>query len=147
VTAVALVTVALAAVAVWVRRRLLVVTVDGASMEPALRGGDRVIVRRLRPGEAPARGRIVVISEPGPCRPADPSGRRGASLIVKRVSAVPGDPEPAYLPAWSRGPAGVVAAGHVVVLGDNAAVSRDSRRTGPVPARRVVGVVLRRISR
>ncbi|NDU76999.1 hypothetical protein GWI34_30930, partial [Actinomadura sp. DSM 109109] len=42
----------------WVRRRYLVTTVDGPSMEPGLRTGDRLIVRRTRRVRA---GQIVVV--------------------------------------------------------------------------------------
>lgn len=40
-----------------VRRALRVVEVHGESMRPALRPGDRVLVRNLRPGRAGARVR------------------------------------------------------------------------------------------
>lgn len=54
-------------------------------------------------------GDVVVVEEPGPV------GR----LAVKRIAAVTG--------------------GKVVVLGDNAAASRDSRRYGPLPRAAVRG--------
>ena len=134
---------ALAVLAVVVlRRRVVVVSVNGPSMAPTLRHGDRVRVRRT-PGETPARGDIVVVSEPGPCRPGAPAGASDPSLVVKRVVAVAGDAEPAFLPDWARRPEGVVRAGELIVLGDNPESSWDSRQFGAVRAERVLGVVLR----
>jgi signal peptidase I len=129
---------------VVLRRRVLVVTVDGVSMTPTLQPGDRVFVRR-RLTSSVRRGQVVVITEPGPCRRGDPTGSRHARLMVKRVTAVAGDQQPPYLPAWARWPTGVVPAGYLVVLGDNAGLSRDSRHVGAVPAERVLGVVMRRL--
>ena len=43
-------------------------------------------------------------------------------------------------------PGEVVPAGALVVLGDNAARSDDSRRYGYVPAKRLVGTVMRTLS-
>jgi signal peptidase I len=131
---------------VVLRQRVLVVTVDGVSMTPTLQPGDRVLARR-RIASSVRRGEIVVVTEPGPCRRDDPTGSRNARLVVKRVAAIAGDPQPSYLPAWARWPTGVVPAGYLVVLGDNAQVSRDSRHVGAVPAERVLGVVTRRLGR
>ncbi|GAA2274988.1 S26 family signal peptidase [Nonomuraea roseoviolacea subsp. roseoviolacea] len=134
----------LAAAAVSRRRGgTVVLTVSGASMEPTLRAGDRVRVRRS-PGAVPQRGDVVVVEEPGPCRPGE--GRDGAMArwVVKRVAAVAGDPEPPYLPAWDRQPSGLVPRGRLVLLGDNPAGSRDSRHYGTVRADQVLGVVVRR---
>ncbi|NUW38846.1 S26 family signal peptidase [Nonomuraea rhodomycinica] len=129
-----------------VRRRgggTVVLTVSGASMEPTLRPGDRVRVRRS-PGAVPRRGDVVVVEEPGPCRPGGGSAAAGARWVVKRVAAVAGDPEPPYLPAWDRQPSGLVPRGRLVLLGDNPAGSRDSRHYGTVRADQVLGVVVRR---
>ncbi|WP_214322580.1 signal peptidase I [Nonomuraea sediminis] len=129
---------ALIAVAV-LRRRVVVVSVSGASMIPTLRHGDRLLVRRVA-GERLRRGDLVVLTEPVPCR-ADERPR----WMVKRVVAVPGDEQPSFLPGWVRRSEGVVAPGHLVVLGDNPEFSRDSRHFGALPSDRVVGVVLRRL--
>lgn len=133
-----------ATVVAVLRKRIVVVSVSGSSMAPTLRPGDRVLVRRVR-GETPRPGEVVVVAEPGPCRPGDPTGARGSRWVVKRVAAVPGDPEPPFMPAWARTPEGVVAPGRLVLLGDNPELSRDSRQFGTVRADRVLGVALRRL--
>jgi signal peptidase I len=101
-------------------------------MEPELHHGDRVLVRRVSVG-AVHPGQVVVLTGPAD-RPTD--------WMVKRAAAVPGDPVPRTAGACS-GP--VVPEDHLVVLGDNAALSLDSRRLGYLPADRLVGVVVRRL--
>ncbi|MEU6236134.1 S26 family signal peptidase [Kitasatospora sp. NPDC047058] len=118
------------ATAVVVRRSFELVVVEGGSMEPTLRDGDRVLVRRTR---AFRRGDVVVFPVPGgPRVPQDPS------WLVKRVSAVAGDPAADGCPA--------VPSGHLAVLGDNPR-SLDSRAFGTVPSRTALGVAVRRMSR
>jgi signal peptidase I len=117
---------------VW-RRRVLLVTVDGPSMLPTYKSGDRLLVRRVRIG-AIRRGSVVVAVKPGP---AAPDGQR--ELIVKRAAAVPGDPVPSGIPVDGR----VVPDGRLVLLGDNPVGSYDSRVVGYFDS--AVGVVVRRI--
>lgn len=120
------------------RARFLTVTVRGRSMEPALRHGDRVLVRRsplarVRPGRL-----VVVAAAPG----------LGMKWMVKRAAAVPGDPVPrAEVPALATRPEPVVPPGQLVVLGDNRPISLDSRRLGYVPARQLLGVVVGHLPR
>ncbi|GAA0320752.1 S26 family signal peptidase [Actinoallomurus spadix] len=134
---------AVVAAVLAIRLGLLVTTVDGTSMEPALRPGDRVLVRRtrrVRPGV------LVVFEYPDlPSGKVPPPGR-DRQYLIKRVVAVPGDRLPA---AWAdpdvQGIAGaVVPPGSLVVLGDNRAASWDSRHYGFLPRARVVGVAVRR---
>lgn len=120
--------------------------VTGSSMEPALRPGDRLVVRPVGP-VPPRRGDVVVLRDP-----REP-GRR----TVKRVVALPG--EQVRLRAGRLVIDGVthiephahrrcgdddrtVPPRHVYVLGDNRARSTDSRTYGPVPIELVEAVVL-----
>jgi signal peptidase I len=97
------------------------VAVEEESMAPALAPGDWLLLdptsRRW-----PRRGSIVVFREPD-----------SGILAIKRVAARPGD--------RVRISAGLL---HLMpddawLLGDNAAVSLDSRRYGPVPLDALVG--------
>jgi signal peptidase I len=122
------------------------VRVDGASMEPTLTNGERVIVNKLsyRLGE-PARGDIIVFHFP-----VDPSKE-----FIKRVVGLPGDrvsihdgaifvngqrlEEPYisidtdYLGEWA------VEQDQLFVLGDNRSNSLDSHNWGTVPMDYVIG--------
>ena len=136
----------------WARRSLVLVTVAGASMEPTLRTGDRVLVRRagLRSVRA---GELVVL---GPAEPAAPATRAasaapptsslagGQPWIIKRAVALPGDPVPRGVAALADVPEPAVPAGRLVLLGDGR-VSADSRTHGYFDADRLLGVVVRRL--
>ncbi|GAA0844545.1 S26 family signal peptidase [Streptosporangium amethystogenes subsp. fukuiense] len=119
----------------WIRRRFLVVTVHGVSMEPTYREGERLLIRRaslaaVRPGQ------VVVMTDPVP----------PGQWIVKRAAAVPGDPVPEEVAAAARAAPGArVPAGCLVLLGDNPAASLDSRRFGYFSGGRLLGVVSRRL--
>ncbi|EFL37037.1 signal peptidase I [Streptomyces viridochromogenes DSM 40736] len=129
-------------------RRLLVVTVRGTSMTPTHHHGDQLLVRRTR---TVRRGQVVVVLRPR--SPAIWREDRHSPLIVKRVAAVPGDPvPPGSLPQLAEGHEdhgghegheGRVPPGRVVLLGDNAAASVDSRQLGFFPLGDVLGVVAR----
>ena len=130
------------------RRRYAVVTVTGDSMLPGLLPGDRVLVRRTRTGRL-RRGQVVVAEIPGADGdwegpPRGPVSRR--EWMIKRLAAVPGDPRPAdSLPATADPAGRQVPPGKFVVLGDNPALSHDSRQIGYIPGDRVLGVAIRRI--
>ncbi|MEV4415375.1 S26 family signal peptidase [Catellatospora sp. NPDC049609] len=137
----------LVAVLRWGRRNLVRVTVRGRSMQPTYADGHLLLVRRVPPRRLAA-GRVVVLERPDepdglgwsapPCAGGAVGGR---SWLVKRLAAVPGDPVPPGVAG--AGDVGTVPAGRVVVLGDNAAASMDSREIGLVPVERVLGVALR----
>jgi signal peptidase I len=134
VLAAASLTAVLVSAALYLRRRLVVVTVRGASMLPSLRDGDRVLVRRCGPARL-RRDAIVVAAQP----------RAPVTVwTIKRVVALPGD----AVPADVRVAAGAtsVPAGAVVVKGDSA-VSVDSRQLGFYSTADVMGVVLLRLGR
>ncbi|MCA2213523.1 S26 family signal peptidase [Jidongwangia harbinensis] len=126
----------------WLRLRRLVVTVQGLSMAPTYRPGDRVLVRRLRHSRVRT-GQVVVVDLPDRIRPIPPGVGAAESLrqrrVIKRVAAMSGEPVPAT--------AGIdlasVPPGHMLLLGDNPLASGDSRQYGPVPVDAVVGIVIR----
>ncbi|MFD8974200.1 MULTISPECIES: S26 family signal peptidase [Streptomyces] len=125
----------------WIKRTYVAVNVDGSSMEPTLRPGARVIVRR-------GAGRLkvddlVVIAQPDLVsgwprsgRPA-PRGLDEASWNIKRAVGLPGDPMPAG--SSQEGP---VPPGHIAVKGDGL-YSSDSRHFGPCPQDQILGRVVR----
>ncbi|MEU7877258.1 S26 family signal peptidase [Microbispora bryophytorum] len=144
-------------------RTLRVVEVHGESMEPGLWSGDRVLVRRVRPGRPRRPGRpgrsglfarrvrwvrrrvrrgdIVVISRVGPGEGVALDG--GTNLVIKRAAAVAGDPIPPGFEALGETR---VPPGRLLVLGDNPSRSTDSRQWGLLPECRITGVVLRRLN-
>jgi signal peptidase I len=145
---------ALAGVMVWLRRRYVVIEVDGRSMRPALDPGDRVLVRR-RSLRHVRTGDIVVVAstarQKAGRRPgAAARGSRDASghaWVIKRAAAVPGDPVPASLAATVSAPAGTpVPDGRLLILGDNTTASFDSRHYGYLSGAAVLGVVVRRLT-
>lgn len=90
--------------------------VDGTSMEPAFRPGDRVLVSRLAyRRRAPRAGEVVVLRDPE---------RRG-HVLLKRIAKPPDAVAPG--------------ASHLYVLGDNTAESRDSRAFGTVHRDEIIG--------
>lgn len=133
----------------WLRRRFVAVTVDGGSMLPTLRPGDRVLVRRA-PLDMIRAGQVVVVAAPG--SPASrPTARAGAVVprwgwLIKRAVAVPGDPVPPEMAAVvGVAPGTAVPPGRLLVLGDNRDASLDSRVLGYVRGEDVLGVAVRRL--
>lgn len=102
---------ATAAVAAVLRLGLRRVVVEGDSMRPALAPGDRLLVVRMPRRLQIAPGAVVAAADP----------RAPERLLVKRVAAL--------------GPGG-----YLVLHGDNAGASTDSRAFGPLPRRSVWGV-------
>jgi signal peptidase I len=123
--------------------------IPSESMIPTLRVGDRVLVNKfIYRFTEPERGDIVVFE----------SVEGGGEDLIKRVVAVPEDTisvrrgkvvlngEPRREPYVNRrypdrsfSPPTTVPRGHVFVMGDNRANSRDSRFFGPVPKKKIEG--------
>jgi signal peptidase I len=141
-----LVVAVVAGVALWARRRLVVVTVEGSSMEPGLSAGDRVLVHRRRLARV-RRGDIVVLEPPSPdsvVRIRAASSVSGNHLWnIKRVVALPGDAVPVAV--RNVGDVRRVPPDALVVFGDST-TSTDSRQRGFYFAADLLGVVVRRMS-
>ncbi len=129
------------------------VKVQGVSMKPGLLPEDILLVTRGY--DSPVRGDTVVVYSP------ESVHLEPGSELVKRVIAVPGDEvrvengvayvngqmeKGDYTVATYPGDIGLplttVPAGSIFVLGDNRAVSVDSRMVGPIPLESVVGRVV-----
>lgn len=116
----------------WLARRCcVVVTVEGESMLPALRPGDKVLTVRV-PASRLRGGDIVVVK----------TKKRDVG-IIKRVAVVAGErAAPEMLP---EGTSLTVPEGRLVLLGGNTARSTDSRRVGFYRTDQVVGRVTHRL--
>jgi len=133
---------------VTLRQRFVIITVTGDSMVPALSPGDRVLVRRVRPGQL-RRGQVAVVEMP------DGNGDWTAPLrgpvsrhqwMIKRVAALPGDPIPrGCLPGAADAAGRLIPDGKLFVIGDNATSSYDSRQLGYLPSERLLGIVICRV--
>lgn len=122
---------AVSGVLVWVTTRWIAVpwVVSGASMNPTLQDGDRVIVDLVTlHRRSPNVGEIVVFAGPG-----------GVDL-VKRVAREP-YPGAASFPTPILAPASPLESTYVL-LGDNPPESSDSRNFGRVPRHRLRGRVV-----
>jgi len=125
------------------------VIVDGESMHPTLRNGQRLLVvqKHYNSDRLPRRGDIVVLRDP-----------QKKSVVVKRVIALPGEflvmngqqvlidnqalNEPYVKGEKSTYLMGRLPRGMVWVLGDNRDNSVDSRIYGPVPLSDIRGRAL-----
>jgi signal peptidase I len=82
-------------------------------------------------------GDIVVFGRIDSSLPLSDRITRDRELGIKRLSALPGQPDPAFgRPAPPSG--------HCEVIGDNTAHSSDSRDFGPIPLRCVLARVIAR---
>lgn len=125
-------------------RRYSVVVVHGDSMNPALRDGDRVLVRvttTLRTGQ-------IVLVRPDPAsRSAVLDTQASGGLMIKRLAAVGGEPVPRQLRrVVGANDSDVVPPDNVLVLGDHPC-SEDSKLWGYLARGQVRGVVVRQLTR
>lgn len=126
--------------------------IPSASMEPALRAGDRVLVNKVSYRLHDVhRGDVIVFRRP----PNEPPS--SIEDLIKRVIGLPGDtveardgavfvngllldepylPEDTYTSTFATLH---IPAGHVFVLGDNRGDSRDGRFFGPISTDLIVG--------
>jgi len=119
---------AIAGLGLAARRRWMVVTVRGHSMEPTLYDGERLVARRWSRAARPAVGDVVVFLP-------DALGYR-----VKRVAGVAGEVAPPWMAACAGEP---IPEGHIIVRGDNPR-SEGSRELGYIA---VDSIIARRRSR
>ncbi|WP_420915208.1 S26 family signal peptidase [Micromonospora aurantiaca] len=131
----------------WLRRRLVIVTVRGASMEPTLINGDRIVARRVRTSALKV-GQIVVVEQPVRRGRWEwlqaKGGLTSRDWMIKRIAALPGDPVPTHLASLPGArPGQLVPADSLLLLGDNKGFSTDSRHIGYVPIDRALAVMLR----
>ena len=123
-------------------RRLVVVDVQGPSMEPTLYDGDRVLVRRT-PLTAVRTGDLVVVA-----RPHSAEFAAAGSWVIKRVAATAGEQIPPVIRhSWAENDidfaGALVPEGRLLLLGDNPDRSGDSRHWGFTAGDAVLGVVTR----
>jgi signal peptidase I len=121
---------------VTLRLGVLVVTVEGGSMEPTYCSGDRLLVLRRR-GRRLRTNQIVIVRVPPELRH---DHEEMLPLLVKRLVAMSGERLPPLVNArlGCVEESAVVPADRIVVLGDNP-YSLDSKAWGPIPAAWVVG--------
>lgn len=133
--------------------------VDGHSMEPTFYGADRLVVSRINYLiGSPQRGDILVFNS------LVPSEAEQGIMLIKRVVGLPGDTveiseQKVHIngeeldESYILEPCGInrcrddnwtLAVDEYFMMGDNRNNSRDSRRFGPVPFKKIVGQVVLR---
>lgn len=128
-----------------------VTRVVSASMSPAVHRGDWVVTRELDQNGRDAIGRQDVVLFRFPLGTAGHAVKRvvaierdriaiGARSVTVNGRVIPTAGAPS--PGAARRRVETVPEDHVFLLGDNAAVSIDSRSVGPVPEAELVGRVL-----
>jgi signal peptidase I len=128
------------------RRHLMIISVNGDSMEPTYSDGDLLLVRK---NTRPHRNDVVVFVHPE--AGTKWVGKPNRILLIKRLVALPGDVFPPSDRARETLDTNFPKDGHrvpehhVYVLGDNPETSADSRLFGPVHVHLLVGGVIRRM--
>ncbi|MFI6496620.1 S26 family signal peptidase [Nonomuraea typhae] len=140
----------------WVRHAYVVVTVQGESMEPTYHAGERVLARQGRLHQISSSDVVILLGvdsaldQPRQGLPNTSRKKRAKhgtrTYLIKRVLAAPGDRVPReQVPTLRDSPHSLVPPGRVVLLGDNAATSYDSREHGYFSLENVIGRVVRRL--
>ncbi len=109
-----------------------IVVVNGPSMEPTYKHGDRLLMTTAYWLFGPVqKGDVVVIMRPT------------GELLIKRVAALAGEQVPrAYWSPLVYMMGGRVPEGHIFVVGDNLERSEDSRQIGAIPLSYVQGKIV-----
>jgi len=125
----------LLAFAIYFHFTFTTVVVSGESMLPTLKNGQKVLTSKAYWLVGPIKEKdVILIKDDGP-----------TGYIIKRVYRMAGQVvDWALVPDSFDFRAGefVVPKGHIYVLGDNRAVSEDSRKFGPVPVENIIGKVV-----
>ncbi|MER5643551.1 S26 family signal peptidase [Streptosporangium sp. NPDC002524] len=125
---------------VVVRANFILVTIDGSSMEPHLRNGQKVLVSRIHRRWI-QRGTCVLLDTSK--LSARVRRATGGVRMVKRVAAIPGENVPEHLVEQIASQlCPVVPMEQFFLLGDNRNRSYDSRDMGYVPRASIVGVIV-----
>ena len=125
----------LLAFAIYFHFTFTTVVVSGESMLPTLKNGQKVLTSKAYWLVGPIKEKdVILIKDDGP-----------TGYIIKRVYRLAGEAvDWALVPDnfdFRRGEF-KVPPGYIYVLGDNRAVSEDSRKFGPVPLDKVIGKVV-----
>ncbi|GAB2847065.1 hypothetical protein GCM10022221_52970 [Actinocorallia aurea] len=128
-----------------ISKRFVIINIIGDSMSPSFCDGDMVLFRRC--GDF-GLGDVVIVHHPGNTRDETASNdslriKESEPLIVKRVAGIGKRVDGA--PA-TRGHTDEIPPGKVILLGDNADGSIDSRHYGPFRASDIAGVALYKLS-
>ncbi|MCS7209591.1 MAG: signal peptidase I [Fimbriimonadales bacterium] len=109
-----------------------IVVVNGPSMEPTYKHGDRLLMTSAYwLFGAIQKGDVVVIVRPN------------GALLIKRVVALAGEPvPPKYWSPLVQMMGGRVPERHIFVVGDNLERSEDSRQIGAIPLSHVQGKIV-----
>lgn len=137
---------AIVALGIWIvvqihESKLAYFVIASESMEPTLKIGDRLIMKKSERYQA---GDIVVFSHES----------AGTEMLVKRIVAVEGEmvfvngdtinvkgSGSSVAAATSEEKVWTIGPGEVFVLGDNRSVSKDSRVYGPIPLSSIRGKI------
>lgn len=128
---------ALLGISVFFYFNFTTVVVNGESMLPTFRNGDRLLACKAYWLVGGIHKKDVVVIK-------NPDGKPD-EYVIKRVLGLPGDEiDFQNVPGDWRIANGVyhVPDGHVYVIGDNREVSDDSRKFGPVPLENVIGKIV-----
>jgi signal peptidase I len=130
-------------------------TLQGSSMEPAIKDGQKVMISNYAKGTDPERGDIVVFKAEKLTYIKRIIGLANEKVIIKNGAIFIVDSsepqvekqldEPYLAPGTVTEPDGefIVPDGQYFVLGDKRGASRDSRKIGCIPRKSITGKVVK----